>query len=133
LAFGWGTIATWWVGVLLGVPMALVARLGSRPKMTARRLLKPVAVLLGCVGLVALLAGVVGLLYARADWVGMPQPLAERVPPEKHAAFLADAFAHEGAYDAGFLGGVILWAWTWASRKPVDYRKLFVARRSRGT
>jgi hypothetical protein len=133
LAFGWGVIASWWVGVLLGVPLALVSRLGSRPRVTARRLLKPVAVLLGCVGLVALLAGVVGFLSARAGWVGLPEPLAGRIPPEKHAAFLVDAFAHEAAYDAGFLGGVVLWAWTWASRKPVDYRKLFRPRRSRGT
>jgi hypothetical protein len=124
LAFGWGVIATWWVGVLLGVPLLLLARVGSRPKMTARGLLKPVLVLLGCVGLFALIAGVIGFAVATAGWVGLPESLAQRVPPEKHVAFLADAFAHEAAYDVGFLGGVILWAWTWARRRPVDYRKL---------
>jgi hypothetical protein len=44
-----------------------------------------------------------------AGWVRLLEPLAHRVPPEKHAAFLADAFAHGAAYAAGFLGGVILW------------------------
>lgn len=30
LALGWGVVATWWVGAGLGVPLALVARVGSR-------------------------------------------------------------------------------------------------------
>jgi hypothetical protein len=32
LAIGWGTIATWWVGAMLGVPLAIVARAGPWPK-----------------------------------------------------------------------------------------------------
>ncbi len=118
LACGWGVIASWWAGFLMGVPLALFARCGSRPKVTARRLLKPVAVLLSCVGLMAFLSGVVGFASASAGWVSLEEPMALRVPPEKHAAFLADAFAHEAAYDAGFGGGVVLWAWTWMRRKP---------------
>ena len=31
-------------------------------------------------------------------------PLAEKVPREKHAALLADAWAHAAAYTGGFLG-----------------------------
>jgi hypothetical protein len=117
LAFGWGVIATWWVGLGVGVPLVLFARLGRPPKVTARRLLKPVAVLLGCVGLAAFVAGVMGFLSARAAWVSLVGPLADRVPPEKHVAFLADGFAHSAAYAAGFLGGVMLWAWTWRCRR----------------
>src|SRR6516225_7936261 len=60
LAFGWGVLATWWVGVLLGVPLAAVARAGSRPKLTARDLVKPLLVVMACVGVIALLAGVAG-------------------------------------------------------------------------
>jgi hypothetical protein len=36
LAFGWGTIATWWVGVLLGIPLATATRLGIRCLRKAR-------------------------------------------------------------------------------------------------
>ena len=36
LAIGWGIIATWWVGVLLGVPLAIVARAGSPRGVVAR-------------------------------------------------------------------------------------------------
>src|SRR5208283_2655480 len=57
LAFGWGVIATWWVGILLGLPLALIARRGSRPPLAARDLWKPVAILMGCVGMTALVAG----------------------------------------------------------------------------
>ena len=39
LGIGWGIIATWWVGVLLGIPLAMVARLGSRPKRSVGSLL----------------------------------------------------------------------------------------------
>jgi hypothetical protein len=117
LAFGWGIIATWWVGLGLGVPLVLFARLGRPPKMTARRLLKPAAVLLLWVGVAAFVAGVIGFLSAKAGWVSLVGPLAEKVPPEKHVAFLTDGFAHSAAYAAGFLGGVFLWAWTWRRRR----------------
>ena len=33
LGFGWGIIATWWVGAILGVLLALTARAGPRPKL----------------------------------------------------------------------------------------------------
>ena len=32
LGLGWGVIASWWVGLLLGIPLALVARAGGRSK-----------------------------------------------------------------------------------------------------
>jgi hypothetical protein len=120
LALGWGVLATWWVGVLLGVPLVAVARWGSRPKLTARDLVRPLAVLMACVGLVALLAGVVGYGATRAGWVWLPGPLARRMPPAGHAGFLADACAHSAAYAAGFLGGTIVWTWTWGRRKMLN-------------
>src|SRR5438046_4370100 len=46
LGLGWGVIATWWVGVLLGVPLAIFARAGTRPKRSARSLVRPLAWLL---------------------------------------------------------------------------------------
>jgi hypothetical protein len=36
LGIGWGIIATWWVGVILGVPLATAARIGGRPQRSAR-------------------------------------------------------------------------------------------------
>ena len=45
-ALAWGVIATWWVGLLLGIPLAIAARRGARPKLAARDLLRPIGVLL---------------------------------------------------------------------------------------
>ena len=33
LAIGWGVIATWWVGMPLGILLAATARIGRRPKL----------------------------------------------------------------------------------------------------
>src|SRR5262249_24259868 len=41
LGIGWGVIATWWVGLLLGVPLAVVARVRSRPKRLGGSLVRP--------------------------------------------------------------------------------------------
>ena len=38
LGIGWGIIATWWVGLLLGIPLAVAARAGRRTKRSARGL-----------------------------------------------------------------------------------------------
>src|ERR1700676_2919513 len=46
LALGWDVIATWWVGLLLGIPAALVSRLGSWPKYCAAALIRRVCGLL---------------------------------------------------------------------------------------
>jgi hypothetical protein len=86
LAFGWGILATWWVGVLLGVPLAWVAR----PKLSPRDLVKPLLLLTGGVGVVACVAGLFGYYASKFGWVWLVGPLASR----KHPAFLADLWAH---------------------------------------
>src|SRR3954465_1193790 len=48
LGLGWGVIATWWVGLILGVPLAIAARAGRRPKRSAAGLVPRILVLLGC-------------------------------------------------------------------------------------
>lgn len=116
IAFEWGLIATWWAGLLLGVPVALVARLGPRPPLAARDLLRPTLLILGGVGGVALVAGVAGYLAARAGAVSLTEPLASAVPQAKHVAFLTDLWAHDVAYAAGVLGGMALCVWTWRTR-----------------
>src|SRR5215475_10424584 len=46
LGLGWGIIATWWVGLFLGLLLALSARAGSRPKLSAVQLVRPITKLL---------------------------------------------------------------------------------------
>jgi hypothetical protein len=46
LGIGWGIIATWWVGAILGAMLAVAARAGIRPKLTVVALLRPIGKLL---------------------------------------------------------------------------------------
>ena len=64
LALGWGVLGTWRLGLVLGLATAVFARLGSRPPLSARRLLRPVAVLLLAVAASSLVFGVLGFLVA---------------------------------------------------------------------
>jgi hypothetical protein len=43
--------------------------------------------------------------------------LASIIPPEKHARFLADLWAHSASYLVGIVGGLRLCAWTLRKRK----------------
>ena len=116
LALVWGVLATWWVGAGLGALLALAARAGQRPKVKPGALVRPVLRLLALMGLCALVAGLAGFGAARAGWVHLLEPLAARVPAERHVVFLADMWAHSASYGVGFVGG-IFFAWrTWRSR-----------------
>src|SRR5580693_7595335 len=108
LALGWGVLATWWVGLLLGVPAALVSRLGTWPKYNAARLARPVFGLLVIMGCASLIAGLSGYFVANAGGVSLVEPLRSRVPESKHTAFIADLWAHFAAYGVGFFGGITI-------------------------
>jgi hypothetical protein len=116
LALGWGIIATWWCGLILGVPLAMIARLGSRPKLEGRDLLRPIAIQLACMGVVAAVAVVSGYFAARAGLVELMEPLASEIPERVHNRFLADLWTHLASYGIGFLGGVLIWIWAWRER-----------------
>ena len=117
LAIGWGVIATWWVGVLLGAPLAFAAIRGKRPRRSARSLVKPVAILLVCMAATALVAGVIGFALANSGVLILLEPLASRVPGDKHVVFIADLWAHSASYLTGFVGGIVLINRVWRSRK----------------
>jgi len=119
LGLGWGIIATWWVGYLLGMPLALAARAGRRPQRGAAALVRPVLILLGVMAVGAALAGVIGYLLARNGAIALPEPLATRVPQDKHVLFLTDAWAHGASYLIGFVGGIELIERTWRRRRPL--------------
>lgn len=117
LAFGWGVVATWWAGLLLGIPLALAARAGSNPKRGIRDLAPAIVRLLVCMGASATACGILGYLAARVGLVWLVEPYASAVRPERHALFLADGAAHLAAYGVGFAGGISVCIWTWMKRK----------------
>ena len=111
LALVWGTLATWWFGLILGLPAAGLARVGGLPKLTARDLVKPVAVVMAVTGIVALVAGVTGYLLAEVGVIRLSDPFVHFVPAQKHSAFLANGWAHLAAYGTGGVGALVVWGW----------------------
>jgi hypothetical protein len=108
LALFWGVVATWWVGLPLGLMLATAARMGKRPVLTATDLMPSLRTLLALMYVGALLSGIVGFFLAQQGLIRLSGALAERISPERHARFLADAWAHAASYGMGVVGGVIL-------------------------
>jgi hypothetical protein len=116
LGLAWGVVATWWVGLLLGLVVAASARWGSRPRRSARDLTRPLLVVLAVMGVGAALAGVAGYVVARLGGVVLVGSLASSVPPDRHVAFLTALWMHLASYGLGALGGLVLAWWTYRSR-----------------
>ncbi|WP_145364963.1 hypothetical protein [Stratiformator vulcanicus] len=87
VALAWGTAATWWVGLMLGVPLAISARVGPWPKLSLRNVLPLVAGLFGTSAIAAATMG--SLSYSRLG-------------NEIEAVWTA----HNTSYTVGFLGGI---------------------------
>lgn len=117
LGIGWGIIATWWAGLLLGVPLAFAARFGKRPKIEPRGLISPIGKLLLIMAACAFLAGAAGYLAARQHWIYLDEDLAALVPASHQPLFLVALWMHSASYMVGIVGGSILIARTWQKRR----------------
>jgi len=107
LALAWGVLATWWVGVLLGVPLAAAARLGRAPRVTAVELRAAILRLLVVMG-VAAVAAMLFAALATGETFYLPDPLFERVQRDRHGRLAVAAVGHAVSYFAGFVGGIAL-------------------------
>lgn len=116
LGLGWGIIATWWVGLLIGVPLTIAARTGTRPRRSSKSLVRPIAILLATMAVCAFIAGCIGWLLASTGVLFLVGPIARAVPADRHVSFLVDAWAHSTSYLVGFVGGVVLIVKVWRSR-----------------
>jgi len=117
LALDIGIRASWWFGLLLGIPLALCSRLGDWPKLRARDHLGAILCLFAAAAIVAALTGLAGRWAATAGWVWLTEPMASRVPRERHVDFLTDLWAHNAAYGVGGIGAVVIWIRTLLVRR----------------
>jgi hypothetical protein len=108
LAIGWGIIATWWVGLPLGIGLALAARAGRTHRLTLADLRPSILLLMFFSGLIAIFAGVIGGSLVAAKLIQLPADWRSTIPPDKHVAFAADAWAHLASYLSGAAGGLFL-------------------------
>jgi hypothetical protein len=103
LGIGWGIIATWWAGAIIGLLLSTAARSGESNRMTARQLVPWVARLMGLMALCALCFGTIGYF-----WGSMPADETGILPRGMERRLLADWWAHGASYASGFLGGLTL-------------------------
>lgn len=117
LAIVWGFLATWWMGVLLGVPLALAARLGREPRLSAADLVKPMTITMLSLGVVAALAGVLGWWLTHTGAIQVPREVGSDVPPEHHTRWMGVWWTHSASYDAGALAALVLMGWVLVTRR----------------
>jgi hypothetical protein len=108
LALGWGVVATWWVGLPLGVLAAIAARAGSPPRLSLADLRPLILGLLVFMAACALVAGIVAAIGTAKGWLSLPSQWSLYIPREKWVAFNADAYAHLASYASGIFGGLAL-------------------------
>lgn len=109
LGLFWGVVATWWVGLLLGVPLAIAAQAGGWPKITWRNLQRSILCLLLVMACCALLAGVyIWLTTRNNDPFHLADLTGSRIPPLMRSRFLSAWAAHLTSYGVGFAGGIAL-------------------------
>lgn len=123
LALGWGVNATWWVGVLVGIPLASAARFGSWPGREPHTLIRPLLLLMAASFAFASLAGVAGWIATSNDWVHLTGRMATVVPSNRQIPFLVDLWIHDASYLAGAVGGFTLTISTLFSRQTAASKK----------
>jgi len=116
LAYGRWMIASWWWGLLLGVPLAAAARFGSKPKTKAVTLREPMIHLLVRVACYAVLAGLAGYFAVKQGWFGVIESMEHDLVPEREAAYIAVLWAHWTAYGSSAVEGIAFCIRTWRRR-----------------
>lgn len=109
LGLFWGVAATWWVGALLGVPLAFAARAGSWPRLGWRDLRRSILILLLVMAGAAALAGITTWLSSRyGSSIDLAELTGDSIPPQMRARFLGARAAHLASYGIGFAGGFVI-------------------------
>jgi len=81
---------------------------GRNRKLTLAELRRPIVFLMLFSGVMALLSGSLGAVLVATGTLPVPNGWAEVIPPDKHVAFSADAWAHGASYASGALGGLFV-------------------------
>lgn len=118
-------VATWGLfGATLGFGLACAARLGTRPKRTARDLRKPVLLLLAMIAGFSLLAGLFGAVATSFGLRVLPPEVYDRLPPPTWAGLHFCWFVQIMGNYVGFVAGGMQVAWVWVGRKRFAGRRV---------
>lgn len=119
----WGAHTSWWMGLGLGIPLALAARLGSTPSFDAQDLAKPIALAMLATAAGSLACGEYGRRLANNQtWLtGFTnnkhnKELMKDIPAESHKGYVIVAFHNLAGYGLGALAGLGLIGYTIKAR-----------------
>jgi hypothetical protein len=116
LALAWGVLATWWLGLILGIVLGLCSCCGERPKLSARDLVRPIIKLLLVMALGAAAFGWMSFSLATHDVLVPSRFVIDNVPSDKIDCVMAAGAAHAASYTLGFVGGIVLSIRVWIRR-----------------
>lgn len=108
----WGVIATWWVGLGLGVPTALLSQFGSWPSVSAQELFPALLFQLFTVSASAFIAGSSAYLYMRFSGFAPQLYIVGRYLLQNAAIrqkWLTVGIANSAGYVVGLINSVIIW------------------------
>jgi hypothetical protein len=108
LALGWGVIATWWVGLPLGLGLAVAGRIGPSRQLGLADIRPTILWLMVATATSALIFGCLGAYLVADGLVAVPGGWAPAIPPGKQVAFSADAWAHVASYGFAIIGGIFV-------------------------
>lgn len=104
VAFVWGIVATWWVGLGAGMVIAIASNIGGEPRFTVCDLIKPAIVLVIFISISAFIAGIIG--YFASDFVAYLR--WDRLSTGEDRRHIVVWFAHMASYNIGTLGVIFL-------------------------
>ena len=119
LALLWGVLATWWVGVILGIFIVVHNIVGKFPPLPFNDIKRWIFRLLLIMCITSPLAGLLGYILAKTEVINIIPELGQRVAPEKHSAFLGVGWAHLSSYLVGFIGGIAICVKVWTKRNSI--------------
>lgn len=108
LALVWGVIATWWVGLPLGMLLAMVSQFGKRPVIPVKVVLRYAIYLLIIMFIVAAIFGSVAGFAAANGNLRLSDTYETLIPEKSWNYFLAAAWAHGASYLSGIVGTIVV-------------------------
>lgn len=123
VALFWGFAATWWVGLLLGIPIAFVSTTRDAGWWTWRQLVKPLFVF------ITLLSFCAAVGYFISMWTSFQvNPYALNYFPDSEAelsTFSRVLVTHNVSYIGGAIGGLVLVGFVWKRRSKQVWQSIF--------
>ncbi len=108
MGIAWGVHPNWWVGLSMGVLLAIAGRAGKWPKRNARFFVRPLLMLFLVSGIASATAGILGYRLTNSGTLGLYGSLASTVPASGHAAYISALWMHTASYTAGTMGAFII-------------------------